>query len=106
METTRRSFVGLAGAFVSWVAARVGAARPVTSSTPTPAPSPTATPTPSPAAEALVRAARARYGSFLTEEESKMLDERIVALERRSARLKTYALKNSEEPATEFRVTR
>ena len=71
---------------------------------------PTPTPTPTPAAEKkpslLAQAARERYGKFLTEEQGAMLDERMAALERTSARLRSFKLGNSEEPTTDFRVKR
>lgn len=70
----------------------------------------TPTPTPIPAAEKkpslLAQAARERYGKFLTEEQDAMLDERMAALERTSARLRALKFDNSEEPTTDFRVKR
>jgi hypothetical protein len=70
----------------------------------------TPTPTPTPAAEKkpslLAQAARERYGKFLTEEQGAMLDERMAALERTSARLRALKFKNGEEPATDFHALR
>jgi hypothetical protein len=70
----------------------------------------TPTPTPTPAAEKkpshLAQAARERYGKFLTEEQSALLDERMAALERTSARLRALKFGNGEEPTTDFRVKR
>jgi hypothetical protein len=104
MSTSRRGFLGAA------LAAAAAVARPlrVRAQTP-PAPGPAATPTPAPPdpkAEALAKLARERYGKFLSDEELPMLDERIAALERRSARLRGFRLKNSEEPAGVFRAGR
>jgi hypothetical protein len=71
---------------------------------------PTPTPTLAPAAEKkpslLAQAARERYGKFLTEEQGAMLDERMAALERTSARLRALKFANGEEPTTDFRVNR
>lgn len=69
---------------------------------------PTPTPTPAPAAKPslLAQAARERYGKFLTEEQGAMLDERMAALERTSARLRALKFANGEEPTTDFRVNR
>lgn len=102
MSTSRRGFLGAA------IAAAAAVARPLRGQTPSAA-GPAATPTPAPPdpkAEALAKLARERYGKFLPDEELPMLDERIAALERRSARLRGFRLKNSEEPATAFRAGR
>jgi len=103
MPTTRRLFLGTAGAL-----AALGAAwRRAEEVTPTRTPPPSSpTPTPSPAARALLELARERYGKYLEPEEIKMLDEEMASLERRSARLRAIRLANSEEPATDFRTVR
>ena len=70
---------------------------------------PTPTPTPAPVEKKpslLAQAARERYGKFLTEEQGAMLDERMAALERTSARLRSFKLGNGEEPTTDFHVLR
>jgi hypothetical protein len=104
VPTTRRGFLGTALGSTVAALARPFAARAQT----TPAP-PSATPTPAPPdpkAELLAKLARERYGKFLTAEELTMLDERIAAVERRSARLRAVKLSNGDEPATEFRARR
>ncbi|MGH9364641.1 MAG: hypothetical protein ACRD1B_05170 [Thermoanaerobaculia bacterium] len=104
MKSTRRAI--LRGAAAPFLVAPFAAGRRAGAAEPTPVASPTPSPTPSPAAEALARAARERYGKFLTEEEQKLLDERIAGLERRSGRLRTFKLQNGEEPVTDFRAVR
>jgi len=95
MSSSRRGFLGMLAA---WAGA---AAVPTT----TPAPSPSPSPTPS-GPSALQTAARERFGKFLTAEELPMLDERIAGIERRGARLRAFALENSEEPAVDFSSVR
>ncbi len=103
MLTTRRSFVGVAGALATFLLAPFHRARGQTATS-----APPATPTPPPAAKesGLARLARERYEKYLTTEELKMLDEEMASLERRSGRLRAVSLKNGEEPATDFRVRR
>lgn len=107
MKSTRRVILrGAVPLLVAPFAAvrRAAAAEPTVTPTPSPAASPT--PTPSPVAQAVARAARERYGKFLTEEEQKSLDDRIASQERRSARLRSFKLANGEEPVTDFRTVR
>jgi hypothetical protein len=96
MASSRRGFLGM---LAGWAGA---AAVP----TPAKTPAPTPASTPPAAPSALVLAARERYGKFLTEEERGMLDERVAGIERRGARLRAYALENSDEPAAEFSAAR
>lgn len=109
MPSSRRGFLGTAVGGAVAALARPFALKAQTapaSSTPVaPAVSPTPTP-PDPKAELLAKLARERYGKFLTPEELTMLDERIAAVERRSARLRAVKLANGDEPATEFRARR
>ena len=102
MKGTRRGFLGTV------VASAVAAvARPFSASAQTTTPSATPIPAPpDPNAELLAKLARERYGKFLTTDELTLLDERIAAIERRSARLRAVKLANSDEPATEFRARR
>lgn len=107
MSTTRRGFFSLSGGIAAFLfSAPQAAGQAMRTPTPSPTPSSSPTPTPSPAAEASARAAQERYGKFLTDEERKLLDERMAAIERRGARLRAYKLGNSEEPATDFRAVR
>jgi hypothetical protein len=103
MSSTRRKFLGVSvGAAAAALASPVGAAAQTTLPA-TPAPSPTpAERKPS----LLAQAARERYGKFLTEEQAALLDERMAALERTSARLRSFKFGNGEEPTTDFRVRR
>lgn len=96
---TRRAILKAAGAISAL------ASVPLTAQVATP------TPTPPPAAPAkppglLAQLARERYGKFLTEEELPLLDEDMAGLERRSARLRSHKLANSEEPAVDFSAQR
>jgi hypothetical protein len=102
MSTTRRVFLSLAAAAGGLLRRSSAAAMPTATPTPPPA-APTPTPTPAPPS-ALQKLARERYGKFVAEDELPMLDEEIAGLERRSARLHGFALENSEEPASDFRV--
>jgi len=95
MSSSRRGFLGMLAAWAGAVAV------PTT----TPAPSPSPSPTPS-GPTALQTASRERFGKFLTAEELPMLDERIASIERRGARLRAYALENSDEPAADFSAAR
>jgi hypothetical protein len=107
MSTTRRGFLGtVAGLAAGAAAAQTVPAPPRTSTSSSPPAAPTPTPTPDPKAQAVARAAGERYGKFLSEEQRKDLEERIAALERRSARLRGATLSNSEEPALDFHVLR
>jgi transposase len=107
MTSTRRSLLkSVAAVPALLVSARTAA--PAAEPTPTPAvaPSPSPSPTPVPKPSLLAQAARERYGKFLTEEQVTQLDERMAALERTSARLRSFKLGNGEEPTTDFRVRR
>jgi hypothetical protein len=87
------------------VSARTAA--PAAEPTPTPAVAPAPSPTPAERKPSLLaQAARERYGKFLTEEQAALLDERMAALERTSARLRSFKFGNGEEPTTDFRVRR
>jgi hypothetical protein len=102
MSTTRRVFLSLAAAAGGLLRRSTADASPT--GTPTPPPTaPTPTPTPAPPS-ALQKLARERYGKFLAPDELPMLDEEIAGLERRSARLYSVALENSDEPASDFKV--
>ncbi len=101
MGTTRRRFLGVSGSIAAFFLQPVrafGQASPAPSASPTPAPE--AKP------ETLARAAKERYGRFLTPEEQKTLDEKMAGVERRGSRLRSFKLGNGEEPATEFRTVR
>ena len=98
MESSRRGFLGM---LAGWAGA---AAVPTPTKTPPPPATPVATPSAGPSP--LVLAARERYGKYLTEEERAMLDERVAGIERRGARLRAYALENSDEPAADFTAGR
>lgn len=109
MGSTRRAILAAAGAVASLFAARRSLGQTATpTAVPSPAPPPATTPTtPAPAEPGpLARAARERFGKFLAPEELKMLDDEMAAIERRGARLKEVLLKNGEEPAADFRVSR
>jgi hypothetical protein len=99
MTATRRRFLGAAAA------AAASLLRPfeTKAQTTTPQPVPSPTPAPPPLSAAV---ARDRYGKFLSGDEAKLLDERLAGQERRSGRLRSFKLANSEEPATDFRVRR
>ena len=99
MSSSRRGFLGMLAAWAGVAAAPA----PSPSSTPAPTPSPTP---PASGPSPLSTAARERFGKFLTEEELRMLDERVAAIERRGARLRAYALENSDEPAVDFAAGR
>jgi hypothetical protein len=98
MSKTRRSFLKAAGAISAL------AAMPLPAQTPTPTTAPTPVPEKKP--DTLAKLARERYGQFLTEDEALLLDDDMAALERRSARLRSYKLANGEEPAVDFQVVR
>jgi hypothetical protein len=106
MHSTRRALLKGASALVSLFAAKFSAAQAAATPTPTPNPTPATTPAAPPEPGPLARAARERFGKYLSPEELKMLDEEMAAVERRGARLATFPLKNGEEPATDFRVIR
>jgi len=83
------------------------AAVPLPAQTPTPPPpGPSPTPAPEKKPGTLAKLARERYGKFLAEEELALMDEDMVSLERRSARLRGYKLANGEEPAVDFSAVR
>ena len=102
MAKTRRAILKAAGALSAL------AALPVRAQTPSPVPVATPTPTPAPAKkpDGLARAARERYGKFLTEDEMARMDEDMAFLDTRSTRLRALRLENGEEPAVDFRVRR
>ena len=106
MKSTRRAI--LRGAAVPFLLAPFSAARQAGAAAQTP---PAATPAPSPTPaerkpSLLAQAARERYGKFLTEEQAALLDERMAALERTSARLRSFRFGNGEEPTTDFHALR
>jgi transposase len=106
MTSTRRSLLkSVAAVPALLVSARTAA--PAAEPTPTPAVTPAPSPTPGERKPSLLaQAARERYGKFLTEEQAALLDERMAALERTSARLRSFKFGNGEEPTTVFRVRR
>jgi hypothetical protein len=113
MKSTRRSFVGAAGAFSTLLVARFPT--PALAVVPPEVAPDASVPAKaadagSPAAKAppegLARIARERYGKFLDEKQLGMLDEKIAAVEANSKRLQAVKLANGDEPATEFRAER
>jgi hypothetical protein len=105
MAKTRRALLKAAGAISAL------AALPLPAQTRTPTASAPSAPTPSPTpaekkAGTLAKLARERYGKFLTEEEQKLMDDDMEALESRSKRLRGYKLANGEEPAVDFAAER
>ena len=102
MPRTRRSFLTAAGVITAL------AAVPLPAQTRTPSPSaPTPSPTPGEKKPGtFAKLARERYGKFLTEEEQKLMDDDMDALESRSKRLRGYKLANGEEPAVDFGAER
>jgi len=121
MNTTRRSFVGAAGAFSTLLVARLPTA-PLGVVLPGPAPDAGSAAKAGDAGaaakgdggsaaqkgppEGLTRLARERYGKLLDEKQLGMLDEKIAAVETNSKRLQSVKLRNDEEPATDFRPVR
>jgi hypothetical protein len=103
MPRTRRSLLTAAGAITALAAVPL----PAQTRTPSP-PAPTATPTPGEKKKpgTLAKLARERYGKFLTEEEQRLMDDDMDALESRSKRLRGYKLANGEEPAVDFTADR
>ena len=97
MSATRRGFLAAAAAAATWLL------RPFETRAQTTTPTPSPTPAPPPL---LAGVARDRYGKFLSGDEAKLLEERLASQERRSGRLRSFKLANSEEPATDFRVRR
>lgn len=114
MKTTRRSFVGAAGAFSTLLVARFPtpalAVVPPDAAPDAGVPAAKAADAGSPASKAppegLARLARERYGKFLDEKQLAMLDEKIAAVEANSKRLQAVKLGNGDEPATDFRTER
>jgi hypothetical protein len=109
MGSTRRAILSAAGAVASLFAARRTLGQTATpAAPPRPTPAPGAPPATAAPAEPgpLARAARERFGKFLSPEELRMLDDEMASLERRGARLKEMPLGNGEEPSTDFRVIR
>jgi hypothetical protein len=113
MKTTRRFFVGAAGAVSAWVvggralgnapasaeALRDAGTRPDAGMRPD-AGSPPQPP------EGLSQAARERYGKFLDDKQLKLLDAKLGEIEARSKRLHAFKVTNADEPACEFRPVR
>ena len=108
MSSTRRAILAAVGAVASLFAARRSLGQTAApTAVPSPTPAPGTTPTPAPAEPGpLARAARERFGKFLSPVELKMLDDEMASIERRGARLKEIVLQNGEEPAADFRVSR
>jgi hypothetical protein len=105
MPRTRRSLLTAAGAITAL------ASLPLPAQTRTPSPTAPSAPTPSPTPGekkpgTFAKLARERYGKFLTEEEQKLMDDDMEALETRSRRLRGYKLANGEEPAVDFTADR
>ncbi len=97
MSATRRGFLGAMAAAAAWLM------RPFETRAQTTTPTPSPTPAPPPLSAGV---ARDRYGKFLSGDEAKLLEDRLAGQERRSGRLRSFKLANSEEPATDFRVRR
>jgi hypothetical protein len=97
MNATRRGFLATAAATAAWLL------RPFETRAQTMTPTPSPTPAPPPLSAGV---ARDRYGKFLSGDEAKLLEDRLAGQERRSGRLRSFKLANSEEPATDFRVRR
>ena len=97
MSATRRGFLAASAAAAAWLLRPFGTRAQTTTPTlsPTPAPPPL-----------MAGVARDRYGKFLSGDEAKLLEDRLAGQERRSGRLRSFKLANSEEPATDFRVRR
>ena len=99
MIATRRRFLGAAAAAAAFLLRPFGTRAQTTTPTPVPSPTPAAPPL-------LAAVARERYGKFLSGDDAKLLEDRLASQERRSVRLRSFKLANSEEPATDFRVRR
>ncbi len=97
MSATRRGFLAATAAAAAWLLRPFG----TRAQTMTPTLSPTPAPPP-----LMAGVARDRYGKFLSGDEAKLLEDRLAGQERRSGRLRSFKLANSEEPATDFRVRR
>jgi hypothetical protein len=97
MIATRRGFLAAAAAAGAWLL------RPFETRAQTTTPTPSPTPAPPPLSAGV---ARDRYRKFLSADEAKLLEDRLASQERRSGRLRSFKLANSEEPATDFRVRR
>jgi len=104
MDSTRRAVLKAATALGSLLLSRAAQARPAAPAPTTPAP--TAIPGPAASPGPLARAARERFGKYLTPDELVMLDEEMAGIDRRGARLRAVPLANGEEPSTDFRVLR
>lgn len=106
MKTTRRSFVGAAGAFSALLVTPLP--RAALAAAPDAGTSPDAglaNPAAKPSAE-LSRLTRERYGKFLREDQLAMLDEKLANVEANSKRLQSVKLKNGDEPVADFRAVR
>ena len=99
MSATRRRFLGAAAAVAASLLRPLETRAQTTTPTPVPSPTPAAPPV-------LAPVARDRYGKFLSGDDAKLLEDRLAGQERRSVRLRSFKLANSEEPATDFRVRR
>lgn len=107
MSSTRRKFLGVsAGAAAALARSAAAAAQAAPAATPAPTPTPMPMPGVEKKPSLLAQAAHERYGKFLTEEQGAMLDEQMAALERASARLRSFKLGNGEEPTTDFHALR
>jgi len=110
MKTTRRFFVGAAGAAATWVlgffrARTVLAAPERALDAGVPVAHPDAG-TASRAPASLLQLARERYGKYLDEAQLKMLETKLSDSEARSKRLHAFKLANRDEPASDFRPVR
>ncbi len=109
MKTTRRFFVAAAGAVSGSVLIPFGGSRAAASDSAQAGrdagPRPDAG-TPAPGPGAMGQVARERYGKFLDDKQLKLLDAKMSDVEARSKRLHAVKLRNSDEPACEFRAVR
>ena len=107
MKTTRRSFVGAAGALSAWVVgSRALGNTPATAKAVADAGIRPDAGSPPQAPEGLVQAAHERYGKFLDDKQLKLLDAKLGEVEARSKRLHAFKVTNADEPACEFRPVR
>jgi hypothetical protein len=117
MRTTRRSFVGAAGAVSAWMLSSFDSRRALANAQ---APAQGAPDAGSPAdggtrpdagsteqvPAGIAQAARERYGKFLDDKQLKLLDAKLADIETRSKRLHAFKLTNSDEPPCDFHAVR
>ncbi len=111
MKTTRRSFVGAAGAALTGLPGffRARSALADAPSASIAGPDAGMRPDAGTSAKApagLSQLARERYGKYLDDDQLKLLDAKLAEVEARSKRLHAFKLSNSDEPACEFRAVR